>query len=80
MVISKVGSLIVTEQEKVPMGIITERDIIRHIALIDNWDKAFVADIMTKNLIIGLLDDDVEVIMEFMTKNYFRHVPILNEG
>lgn len=79
MIENKVGSLIVTEGENIPIGIITERDILRYIDRMDNWEETVIGDIMTKELIIGLLDDDVEVIMEFMTKNYFRHVPILDE-
>ncbi len=79
MMQDKVGSLIVTERENIPLGIITERDILRYIDRVDNWEKTVISDVMTKKLIIGLPDDDVEVIMEFMTKNYFRHVPILDE-
>lgn len=78
MIENKVGSLIVTEGKNIPTGIITERDILRYIDRMDNWEETVIGDIMTKELIIGLLDDDVEVIMEFMTKNYFRHVPILD--
>lgn len=75
---NKVGSLIVIKYESIPIGIITERDILRHVDRTDNWEETIIGNVMTKELIIGVPDDDVEVIMGFMTKNYIRHVPILH--
>jgi len=77
MIESKVGSLVVIDDSKNPVGIITERDILRFIDRTLEWSEALIGDIMTKKLIIGLVDDEIEVIMEFMTNNFFRHVPIL---
>lgn len=78
MIENKVGSLIVTKQEDVPVGIITERDILRHIGSVDTWKETIISEIMTTELIIGFPDDVVEVMMALMTHNYFRHVPILH--
>jgi CBS domain-containing protein len=35
---------------------------------------------MTKDLVIGVPDDDPNYIMGVMTKNHIRHLPILDEG
>jgi len=82
MVENKVGSLVVVDNENRPIGIITERDIIRLIYNHDcrEWQDKTVNEYMTKDLMIGFPDDDVEYIMALMTENRFRHVPIMSEG
>ena len=35
---------------------------------------------MTKDLIIGVLDDDPNYVMGIMSKNRIRHLPILDDG
>lgn len=78
----KVGSLVVVDKSGFPVGIITERDLIRlaHDKGEGNWRHLSVDQVMTKNIIIGLPDDDIEYIMKLMTANRFRHVPIMKAG
>jgi CBS domain-containing protein len=38
-----------------------------------------VQDAMTKDLIIGVPDDDLDYVMGIMTKNRIRHLPILDD-
>ncbi|MCP4633205.1 MAG: CBS domain-containing protein [candidate division Zixibacteria bacterium] len=78
MLENKVGCLLVVLGDEVPVGIITERDILRFVAKAINWHDTLIKEIMTSNLVIGFPDDDLEVIMALMTQNYFRHVPILD--
>ena len=80
MIENKVGSLIIVDDKKAPVGIITERDILRLVNHKDDWKNSSVGEYMTKKLVIGLPDDDLEYIMSLMTLNYFRHVPILEDG
>ena len=82
MIENKVGSLVVINNENSPIGIITERDIIRLIYNRDcrEWQDKPVDGYMTKDIMIGFPDDDVEYIMALMTENRFRHVPIMSEG
>jgi CBS domain-containing protein len=71
-------------------GIITERDIMREcgercVRLTDSAEDhsacpALVKDVMTKDLVIGVPDDDLNYVMAVMTKNKIRHLPILEEG
>jgi CBS domain-containing protein len=35
---------------------------------------------MTKDVVIGVPDDDLNYVMAVMTKNKIRHLPILEEG
>jgi CBS domain-containing protein len=79
---NKVGCLVVTDNENRPIGIVTERDIIRLINSHEyiQWQDKRVHELMTKDILIGFPDDDVEYIMALMTENRFRHVPIISEG
>jgi len=75
-----IGSVVVTEDRKV-RGILTERDILR-LAAQDaaSMVSRKVEDVMTRDLVVGLMDDTVEYVMEIMTKNRIRHLPILEDG
>jgi CBS domain-containing protein len=75
-----IGSLLVVDDAK-PLGIFTERDILRICATdAGRLNEILVRDSMTSNLIIGQLDDDVEDVMQVMTDRRIRHLPILQEG
>ncbi len=82
MVENKVGSLVVIDSVHSPVGIITERDLLR--ILKDkgetDWRKMAVGDFMTRDILIGVPDDDVDYIMALMTENRFRHVPIMSDA
>jgi CBS domain-containing protein len=79
---NKVGSLVVVDESQCPIGIITERDIVRLVYEkgVSDWQKIAVNEVMTKNIIVGFPDDDVEYIMQLMTSNRIRHVPILKDN
>jgi len=74
----KIGALLVQENKQKLVGIITERDILWH--MFDNEESVFdkmVEDIMTRKVIVGIPDDDIEVAEQFMTFNRFRHLPVV---
>jgi len=75
-----IGSVVVSE-EKAVRGIVTERDVLK-LAADDpaRMAKLKAEDVMTKELVVGLLDDSVEYVMEVMTRNRIRHLPILDDG
>jgi CBS domain-containing protein len=75
-----IGSVVVA-QEKVVEGILTERDVLR-LASKDPPAMAAmkVEDVMTRNVIVALLDDSVDSVMELMTQNRIRHLPIVDQG
>lgn len=75
-----IGSVVVT-QDKVVEGILTERDVLR-LAADDPaaMKKMKVEEVMTKDVVVGLLDEPVEYVMEVMTQNRIRHLPIVDDG
>jgi len=77
IVARKIGALLVVEDDTA-VGIITERDILRLVAVCEKEPlSGQVKDFMTRNLVIGLPDDDLDTAMACMTINRFRHLPII---
>ena len=75
-----IGALVVVDQARHPIGIISERDIIRTGARRDDVFSLPVSQVMTKEVIIGLPQDDLMSIAHTMTERRFRHVPIVEQG
>jgi CBS domain-containing protein len=75
-----IGALVVVDEEKQPVGILSERDIIRRAATDENVFSLPVRDLMTTPVITGLPNDDAFSIAHKMTERRFRHMPILEEG
>lgn len=75
-----IGALVVTGDQGQVVGILSERDIIRHVALATAGFAIPVADVMTGEVITGSPDDDVHAVAHMMTERRFRHLPILEEG
>jgi CBS domain-containing protein len=76
----RIGALVVQAGDEV-VGIISERDILR----LADKDAARLAEIpvsrvMTRELVVGVPDDDIMYVMEILTKNRIRHLPIVAGG
>ncbi len=75
-----IGALVVVDKGGTPIGILSERDIIRAAAAGEALFDLLVADLMTQQLITGVPNDDTFSIAHTMTEKHFRHLPILEEG
>jgi CBS domain-containing protein len=75
-----IGSVVVAE-DQVVQGILTERDVLR-LAAKDPAAMASlkVEDIMTRDVVVGLPEDTVDYVMEIMTRNRIRHLPVVDDG
>ncbi|GAA6178979.1 CBS domain-containing protein [Shimia sp. NS0008-38b] len=77
----KIGTVLVSEDGSVPIGILSERDIVRELArkgagcMSDKID-----DYMTTELVTCSRNDDAVAVLEKMTKGRFRHMPVLEDG
>ncbi len=81
LVDKKIGALVVLDQKNEISGIVSERDIIREcFKNSKNIQTILVGEIMTRKLIVGSPEDEVDYIMGIMTKNHIRHVPIVEKG
>ena len=75
-----IGSLIVMEGGR-PVGIITERDILRCCANgVGKTASTRVSEVMTRDLIVGESGDTVDYVMGIMTRTRIRHLPIMATG
>jgi len=72
-----IGGLVVMEGKR-PVGILTERDILRLTARNpDGFGSITVASVMTRDLITATPQDDLASVMDTMTENKIRHLPVI---
>ncbi len=73
-----IGALIVVDEPGRPIGVISERDIIREAARTETVLGQAVSRVMTKDLITASPEDDLETVLQTMTAKRFRHLPIVD--
>jgi CBS domain-containing protein len=76
----KISALMVIEDGK-PVGIFTERDVVR--CYVDNGNPFHgvrLKDAMTKDLIVADPDEDLCNIMSVMVQKNIRHLPVMDQG
>lgn len=76
---NRIGALIVVAHDGKLVGILSERDIIRAAATNDEVLNQKVLDIMTRDVVVGVPQDDVMSVAHTMTERRFRHLPIMEE-
>ncbi|MBI5035533.1 MAG: CBS domain-containing protein [Chloroflexi bacterium] len=72
-----IGALVVVDDSHHVIGILSERDIVRQASRDDRFLSRTVRELMTPKVITGSPHDDLEIVMRTMTKNHFRHLPIV---
>lgn len=75
-----VGGLVVVNTAGEIQGIITERDLIRYAATDNPTFATPVKTIMTKMVIVGVLQDEIDAVAHTMTEKHFRHLPVVDDG
>ena len=77
----KIGAILVVNQANQPCGIFTERDFMRIASdRSTEIETVKLGEVMTKDLIVGLPDDDIETVLTLMTEKRLRHLPVLENG
>ncbi|MFH0909425.1 MAG: CBS domain-containing protein [bacterium] len=74
----RVGALLVADEKGRMVGILSERDIMRHCEKKTDFDHTHVGTIMTRDLITADIDDNINKAMDLMIKGRIRHLPILD--
>jgi len=73
-----VGALVVTETDGRIVGMLTERDYARKVALLGRLSRDTpVRDIMTREVICVAPEQQVDTCMALMTRKRFRHLPVV---
>ena len=77
-----IGAIPVINSNKKLTGIISERDIVKELARNEDLDYSilFVHQLMTKKVICCESDVLSDKLMELMTKNKVRHIPIVDNS
>lgn len=76
----RIGAIPIMKKNKL-CGIISERDVVRGLAIRGGAVLADgVATLMTKSVITCGLQDSVQQLMVMMTERRIRHVPVMHEG
>ena len=68
-----IGSVVVVDEDTKPIGIVSERDIVRKY----NLNALTIEEIMNDNIITCDLSTSSSELMELMNKYRIRHIPIL---
>jgi CBS domain-containing protein len=75
-----VGALIVSSDGTTLEGIVSERDVVRHLHSDGTVINNTVAAIMTSEVETCDQDTNVDDLMKIMTERRIRHVPVVHDG
>ena len=76
-----IGAAVVLDDGRTIVGLVSERDITHHIARAR--DEALIAtagEIMSTPVVTCKSDDKISDIMELMTRQRVRHLPVVSDG
>ena len=77
----RIGAVIVRDAKDKVIGVVSERDIIRGIAV--NGARALdmeVRELMTREVVSCKPTDTISEVMRVMTTRRFRHLPVMEDG
>jgi len=78
---NRIGAALVRDAAGTIVGILSERDIVRGVALKQaDCLKMTVGDLMTHPVISCAPTDSIDQIMELMTERRIRHLPVMDRG
>ncbi len=75
-----IGALIVSSDGESLDGIVSERDVVRHLHSDGTVVNNVVSAIMTEVVETCSPDDDLDAVMQTMTERRFRHIPVCSDG
>ena len=76
----RVGAVLIPDATGCPLGIFTERDVVRLYAEGDDLTQVTVEQRMTCSVVLGKPDDTIDSVMSLMTERRFRHLPVVDGG
>ena len=77
----RIGGLVVSQDGTTADGIVSERDIVRSLALRGNSCLTeTVEQIMTRNPVCCSREDSSDAVLSRMTDGRFRHMPVVEDG
>lgn len=75
-----IGAVAVVENDQL-VGIFTERDLVNRVVHRKlSVENTTVREVMTPNPRVAPVEMDMHEALAFMTKDHFRHLPIIDDG
>ncbi len=75
-----IGALVVVGGDNKPVGIISERDIVRLAAKNEQFFSVAVRQVMTTHVITCIPQDEIRAVANVMTEKRIRHLPVVDTG
>ena len=75
-----IGALVVSDDGDSVAGIVSERDVVRHLARNPNLLEMSVSSIMTSDVRTISPEDTIQGTRELMTDHRIRHFPVVVDG
>ncbi len=77
----RIGAVVVSDDGKTVLGILSERDIVRELGAQGvSCLKESVAEAMTTRIVTCTRAESAESVMQKMTDGRFRHMPVVENG
>ena len=76
----RIGTVVVVDRAEQVIGIVSERDIIRHLSTGGTTADTFAKNIMTSKVITVENNVTSAQLMQLITEHHIRHVPITCDG
>lgn len=81
MVKNKIGSVLVMDSQNIPIGIITERDIIKKVCVKNILPNEINFKVIMSSPVITIMSyDSIETAAQHMTSNKIKRLPVLEEN
>jgi CBS domain-containing protein len=75
-----IGALVVVDDARRPIGMLSERDIVRAAARDEAVFPLLVSQLMTRDLVLGVPGDDLGSVGSTMVTRRIRHLPVMDGG
>ncbi|MFL2841717.1 MAG: CBS domain-containing protein [Candidatus Puniceispirillaceae bacterium] len=76
----RIGTVVVVDRDQQVVGIVSERDIIRHLSTGGTTADTYAKNIMTSKVITVENNVTSAQLMQLITEHHIRHVPITCDG
>jgi len=78
LVDNNIGALPVCDAKGAVLGIVSERDLLREAGQAErSLARTKVKEVMTRDIVVGIPDDDLDYVVSVMSQKGIRHLPVM---
>lgn len=75
-----IGALVAVDEHGRPVGILSERDVVRSASRDERVFGRTVGELMTRDVIVGAPRDELAAVGHTMVQRRIRHLPVIEGG